>query len=47
MKIVQWNPSNSIIHTLTKVCHIANHEHEAVMLEINDVIMYIDKKINL
>lgn len=47
MKIVQWNPSNSIIHTLTKACHIANHEHEAVMLEINDVIMYIDKKINL
>ncbi len=47
MKIVKLYPSNSIIHTLTKACHIANYEREAVLLEINDVIMYVDKEITL
>lgn len=47
MKFVQGVTGDSIIHTLTKACHIANHEREAVLLEINDVILYLDKEINL
>ena len=37
----------TIIQTLTKACHIANHERDTVLLEINDVIIYVDKEISL
>ena len=47
MKFVNSIPGDSIIHTLSRTCHIANHEREAVLLEINDVILYVDKEINL
>ena len=47
MKFVQGVTGDSIIHTLTKACHIANHERDTVLLEINDVIIYVDKEISL
>ena len=47
MKFVNGIPGDSIIHTLTRACHIANHERDTVLLEINDVIIYVDKEISL
>ncbi len=47
MKFVQGVTGDSIIHTLTRACHIANHERDTVLLEINDVIIYVDKEISL
>ncbi len=47
MKFVQGVTGDSIIHTLTRACNIANHERDAVLLEINDVIIYVDKEISL
>lgn len=47
MKIIKKNPSRSVIHTLTMACHIANHEFKPVMVEINDVILYVDDRISL
>ena len=47
MKFVQGVTGDSIMHTLTKAYHIANHERDTVLLEINDVIIYVDKEISL
>ena len=47
MKIVNSKPGDSIIHTLTMACLIANHEFKPVMVEVNDVILYVDDRISL
>ena len=47
MKFVNGIPGDSVIYTLTRACHIANHERDTVLLEINDVIIYVDKEISL
>lgn len=47
MKMVNSNAGDSVIYTLTKACHIANHEFKPVLVTVNGVVMYIDDRINL
>ena len=47
MKFIQGIVGESVIHTLTKACHVAKHERDSVLLEINDVIMYVNKETSL
>lgn len=47
MKMVNSNAGDSVIYTLTKACHIANHEFKPVLVTVNGVVMYIDDRTNL
>ena len=46
MKFVNGVPGDSIMHTLTRACHISQHEYTPVLLEINDVMMLVDENTN-
>lgn len=46
MKFVNGVPGDSIMHTLTRACHISQHEYTPVLLEINDVMMLVDANTN-
>ena len=47
MKFVNGIPGDSVIYTLTRACHIANHEYKKVLLEINDMMILVDERTSL
>ena len=43
MKFVNGSTGDSVINTLTNACNIATHERDRVLLEINDIMIIVEK----